>query len=183
MPPKSVSNSSLFVQALADGEALEVPMNEVEFISFADTETMKAIGTRNLNSCTGVMLVSTRGAILAHISPLPIQTTDPHAGEIHVRRKMTELLNLYRDKKEFRLGPETKKTGIVCGIFMGQIALPDQKELIESILLENLEDNPRPKLIPYPITAGGHMQAAGGTVFVDGRHGIPRVYVEDVDQR
>lgn len=158
-------------------------MNKVGFVSFTGAQTQKAIGTRNLNSCTAVMLVSTKGAILAHISPLPGFTTDRDAGEKHVREKMTELLDLYRRQKDFRLGPEMKKSGIVCGIYLGQIAVPDQKQLIEDILLENLEGNPPPRLVPYQINTGGHNQAAGGTVFIDGRHELSKVNVEDKDQR
>ncbi|PWY83898.1 hypothetical protein BO94DRAFT_547541 [Aspergillus sclerotioniger CBS 115572] len=157
-------------------------MNKVGFISFSDDQTKKVIGTRNLNSCTAVMLASTKGAILAHISPLPGPTNDPDAGEKHVREKMTEFVDLYLFKKDIRLGPEMKQSGIVCGIYLGQIAVPDQQRLIESILQENLEDKPRPKVIPYQINVGGHNQAAGGTVFIDGRHPLPKVYVEDKDQ-
>ncbi|KAB8212692.1 hypothetical protein BDV35DRAFT_161476 [Aspergillus flavus] len=175
-------STSLFVQALADGEAVEVHMNKAGFVSFADGQLKRSIGTRNLNSCTAVAFVSRKGAILTHISPLPGPTNDPDAGEKHVREKMTEFLDLYVAKKDFRLGPDVKKSGVFCGIYMGQVALPDQVKFIESILLENLEDNPRPKVIPYPINIGGHSRAAGGTVFIDGRHPTPKVYVEDKDQ-
>ncbi|KAE8352234.1 hypothetical protein BDV28DRAFT_161896 [Aspergillus coremiiformis] len=183
MLPTSVSGHSLLQQALLNREALEVPMNSAGFVSFLDGQRIKSIGTQNLNGCTAVMLVSTRGAILSHISPLPGPTNNPHAGRQHVRENMVNFLELYRDKKEFRKGPEEKKSGIVCGIlYSGKIALPDQGELIASVLLENLEDNPRPKVIPYQVNTDGHSQDASGTVFIDGRHSVPKVYVEDNDQ-
>ncbi|GKZ37206.1 hypothetical protein AbraIFM66950_008663 [Aspergillus brasiliensis] len=175
-------STSIFVQAMADGEAVEVHMNKADFVSFADGQLKRSIGTRNLNSCTAVALVSKKGAMLAHITPLPGPTNDPDAGENHVRERMTEFLDLYVAQKDFRLSPDVKKSGVVCGIYMGQVALPDQVIFIESVLLENLEDNPRPKLIPYSIDLGGHSRAAEGTVFIDGRHPTPKVYVEDEDQ-
>lgn len=175
-----MSQFSLFEQALGRGQAYEVHMNKVGSVSF--DQAPKAIGTKNLNSCSAVMMVSVKGAILGHISPLPTITNDPSAGENHVREMMTEFLEVYRREKDFRLGPEIKKSGIVFGIYLGNIALPDQKELIESILLENVEDNPLPKLIPYEISAGGHGVPQRGTVFIDGRSTPPKVYVEDKDQ-
>ncbi|EDN03328.1 hypothetical protein I7I51_08408 [Histoplasma capsulatum] len=166
-------STSLFVQ---------VHMNKVDFDSFADGQLKRSVGTRNLNSCTAVAFVSGKGVILAHISPLPGLTNDPDVSEKHVRGKMAEFLDLYIGKKCFRLEPNIKKAGIFCGIYMGQIALPDQVKFIESVLLENLEDNPRPRVISYLINPGGHSRAAEGIVFIDGRHPTPKVFVEDTDQ-
>lgn len=173
---------SRFATAVSAGQAVNVPMNKAEFVSFINGG-IKAIGTGNLNGCTAVMIVSMRGAILAHISPLPYPTTDPHAAGNHTREQMGKLLDILRSQKDFRLAPDVKTSGIVCGVFEGTIALPDQKNLIEAILLENLEDNPRPRIRKYNIQDPAVRSAAAGTVFIDGRGPVPKVYLEDVDQQ
>ncbi|KAE8400820.1 hypothetical protein BDV37DRAFT_286318 [Aspergillus pseudonomiae] len=128
------------------------------------------------------MIVSKKGAILAHISPLPFPTNDPQAAENHTREQMGNLLDILRDKKDFRLAPGVKNSGIVCGVFEGAIALPDQKDLIKAILLENLEDNARPRVHRYNIQDPAARSPAAGTVFIDGAGPVPKVYLEDIDQ-
>lgn len=175
MPPQATPGTSVFAQALANSEALEVPMDVIGLVSFSDGQATKAIGTNNLNGCTAMIAVSTNSAVLAHIAPLPGPTNEPYAGVNHVRE------NLYSTK--FRMSPEVKKFSIVCGMHLNEIALPDQKELIRAILLENLEYNPRPKVIPYQISTSGHDLVARGTILVDERDmHQPKVYVEDRDQ-
>lgn len=165
--------------AISSGQALNVPMNKAGFVSFISGQ-QKAIGTSDLNGCTAVMLVSEKGAILAHISPLPFPTTDPNAAENNTREKMGEFLDILNREKGFRLAAGAKNSGIVCGVFDGSIALPSQKDLVETILLENLEDNPRPKILKYQVRQV--RSSAAGTVFIDGRERVPKVYLEDVDQ-
>ncbi|KAI9036325.1 uncharacterized protein KD926_002089 [Aspergillus affinis] len=172
---------SRFATAVSTGQALNVPMNKAGFVSFIN-DGKKAIGTGNLNGCTAIMIVSKRGAILAHISPLPYPTTDAQAAKNHTREQMGKLLDILRNEKDFRLAPDVKTSGIVCGVFEGTIALPDQKNLIEDILLENLEDNPMPRVLKYNIQEPAARSPAAGTVFIDGSGPEPKVYLEDVDQ-
>lgn len=63
------------------------------------------------------------------------------------------------------------------------ITLPSQKDLVETILLENLEDNPRPKVLKHQVQPVDIRSSAAGTIFIDGREEVPKVYLEDVDQR
>ncbi|KAJ9400281.1 hypothetical protein DTO282F9_2749 [Paecilomyces variotii] len=84
-----MSQFSLFEQALGRGQAYEVHMNKVGSVSF--DQAPKAIGTKNLNSCSAVMMVSVKGAILGHISPLPTITNDPSAGENHIKKNSSRV--------------------------------------------------------------------------------------------
>lgn len=71
-----------------NAQILLVDMNEVCFAAF---QQFPAIGTKNLGACSVAIVASKFGAVLAHISPLPHPTADPHAGDNHVRSKMTDV--------------------------------------------------------------------------------------------
>lgn len=70
---------------------------------------------------------------------------------------------------------------MVYALFLGQVGLPSQREFIRDILLENLADH-IPKKYSCEFTVGGHRSDAMGTVFIDGRKGVPKLYVEDVEK-
>lgn len=95
---------------------------------------------------------------------------------------MGEFLDILNREKDFRLAAGVKNSGIVCGVFDGSIALPSQKDLVETILLENLEDNPKPRVLKYQVQPVDIRSSAAGTIFIDGREEVPKVYLEDVDQ-
>ncbi|KAK2768256.1 hypothetical protein FQN54_000108 [Arachnomyces sp. PD_36] len=174
--------ASRLAQALEEDEAVEVPMNKADFVSFVG-DGKRAIGTRDLNSCTTVILASAQGAIMAHISPLPGFTTDPNASINHTRTIMHDFLEIYhRRELEFKFGEATKTPVIVYALFVGQVAMPTQRKFIHDILLENLENNHMPKEYSYDVSVGGHVTPAGGTVFIDGRDGLPKLYVEDEEK-
>ncbi|KAK2763315.1 hypothetical protein FQN54_009951 [Arachnomyces sp. PD_36] len=168
------SDRCLLLQALDVGQVLEVKMNKIDFVSFSPTSPVKAIGTRNLNGCTAVLVVSKLGALLGHISPLPYPTTNPAAGENHMREKMTELWHLLFTvhNKSF---PDPKKAGVVSATLLGSVGLPAQKKLAEDIFKEN--DVPVNTFL-YDAQNSANMSAKG-TVFIDGRQPSPIVYVED----
>lgn len=94
MPFPTISNASLFEDALQSNEAIEVPVGAVDFVSFTSGQPIRTIGTRGLNGGSAVVLVSTKGAILANV-PLPTYSVDePNSGLAHVWRKMIDFLNL-----------------------------------------------------------------------------------------
>jgi hypothetical protein len=165
---------SRFHAALQAQQTYE-PMNEVWFRQFIPNG-IRAIGTRNLNGCTAVAIVSPFGAILAHIPPQPYLTTDPQAGIQNVRAKMMEVVAHYQQNQA--LFPPGRSSLVVGAIFGGSVALPEHISVIRGILHQY---GLVPGLAFYEVTAGGHPTPAKGTVFIDARQGLPLVYVEDRD--
>lgn len=62
--------TGLLSTAIGERRAYNVKMNEVKFLAFGDGG-LTSIGAGYLNGCSVVMMVSKRGAILAHIPPRP----------------------------------------------------------------------------------------------------------------
>ena len=61
------------------GQVIVVPMGGVRLVQF---QSIPAIGTEGLGSCSVVLIASSKGAILAHIPPRPsMDNTDPLAVE------------------------------------------------------------------------------------------------------
>lgn len=157
------------------GQAITVQMNETRFVTF---QQYQAIGTRNLNSCSVVIVASTSGAVLAHISPLSHQTDDPHAGDNHVRammRQVQSLVNHYRSSGYF---PQSENL-IVCAVYQGQIALPSQVTIMQQALAAlGVVPSIRTYIVPTNL-----QNPAQGTVIVIAHEGQPPViYIEDVPQ-
>ncbi|KAL6230755.1 hypothetical protein BDW75DRAFT_221838 [Aspergillus navahoensis] len=167
-----------FSQALADREVLDVKMNGIGSVSFVGSG-LKAIGTQNLNGCMAVIMASTRGAVLAHIPPLPFPTTDPDACINHTRNLMGPFLN--RCRVTFS-DQEIKNSVLVYAMYTGQVAMPAQRDYIHSVFLENLEKNQFPREYSYSVQPGGHTSPEKGTVFIDGRSGRPKLYIENVER-
>lgn len=77
---------------------------------------------------------------------------------------------------------EIKYSILVYAKFDGQVAMPDQRDFIHSVFLENLENNQLPREYSYIVRIGGHTSPEKGTIFIDGRNGLPKLYVEDVEK-
>lgn len=166
----------LFLTALLDEEAEQVGMNEVGFIAF--NARRRCIGTQNLNSCTGVIIASQYAAILAHLAPRPPQAAreDVYAGDRHTSLMMEYVVGLYRQHQNFF--PSEEPSWVVSALWRGQIALPDQKAIIEDRLRQI---NLTPATAYYVvITEPASTSTGKGTIFIDGRGGgFPAIYVED----
>ncbi|KAJ5952177.1 uncharacterized protein N7479_010590 [Penicillium vulpinum] len=171
--------TSRFAEALADDELVDVNMDEVAYVSFVGS-SLKAIGTQNLNSCMAVMMASTKGAVLAHIAPRSGFTNDPDDSINHTRNMMGTFLQ--KCHQVFSIA-EIKHSVLVYAKFDGQIAMPDQRDFIHSVFLENLENNQFPREYSYTVRVGGHSSPGMGTIFIDGRNGPPKLYVEDVEKQ
>jgi hypothetical protein len=59
---------SRFQAAINTGQTYAVGMNHVQLLIF-NLSPVRAIGTRDLNGCTAVAIISPLAAILAHIPP------------------------------------------------------------------------------------------------------------------
>ncbi|GLA56296.1 hypothetical protein AnigIFM63604_007525 [Aspergillus niger] len=123
-------------------------------------------------------MATTKGAVLAHIPPLPGPTTDPNASINHTRELMTTFLGKCQEKFK---GPELKNSVLVYAMFQGQVAMPEQRDFIHSIFLENLEEDQFPREYNYNVHPAGHLNPASGTVFIDGRGDKPKLYVENIE--
>ena len=101
-------------------------MDEIQFQSFHGPIT--AIGTRDLRSCSVVLLASRLGAILTHIAP---------RGDAHAARMMDRFTLIYREKKPVYF-PAENETWVIMGMINqdGQLEMPleDQKKVIDEKL-------------------------------------------------
>lgn len=95
----TMSAPGILAQWQAARQVIVVPMGDVQFVTF---QQMPAIGTRDLGSCSVVVLASAYGAILAHIPPQPARpSADPMAGDNNVRSMMDRVATLYERNKTY----------------------------------------------------------------------------------
>ncbi|PYI02689.1 hypothetical protein BO78DRAFT_389980 [Aspergillus sclerotiicarbonarius CBS 121057] len=88
----------------------DIAMNEVAFVPFR--RELRIFRIQPLNGSTVVVMLSTHGAILANIPPLPYLTHDPNIGLQNLDRRMDEFLALYEEyMAESQGGSECKKKG------------------------------------------------------------------------
>lgn len=151
----------------------EVKIDEVQFQSFHGSTT--AIGTRDLRSCSVVLVASRMGAILAHIAP---------RGDAHAAQMMDRFMQIYQEQKKVYF-PSENETWVVMGMIDqgGQLemGLEGQKKVIDSKLTGmGLGDrkNATYKFKLQPAATSPTFPGKG-TVFVDGKGPKPIVYVED----
>ncbi|KAF2254232.1 hypothetical protein BU26DRAFT_380474, partial [Trematosphaeria pertusa] len=133
------------------------------------------IGTDKLGSCSVILILSPLGAILGHVSPLPDgNTSDRNAGDEHVRSFVGRITGYYRQCQD--LFPANPGSWVVCAVYQGHVALPDQQRIMEMKLREVglTPDTSRTYVVPF---SDSHPDR--GSVFVDGRGDTIQVYVED----
>jgi hypothetical protein len=152
-------------------------MNDIKILRF-DTNDLVSIGTRNLNGCSVVMVVSVHGAILGHIAPRPsFDMTNPTAGDDHATMMMNRMTSIYYENQQYF--PVGSNSWVVCVTFDGEVGLPDQQRIFERALSD--------LRLPYfhrAYPAGGRRDAfpGQGTCFIRYNGNChPPVYVEDVE--
>ncbi|GKZ76113.1 hypothetical protein AnigIFM56816_005088 [Aspergillus niger] len=157
-----------------------VPMNVVRVVSLHE---MFAIGTEGLGACSAIVIASSHGAIVAHIPPRPTASaSDPYAGDNNVRRLMAEVTTLYMRYRDEYFASHTD-TVIVCALYQGAIALPDQVQIMHSALRRL-----GPSVWTYDVP-GNYTNPGQGTVLAIGSRGLAslgllndgraRIYIED----
>lgn len=169
----SGNNESRFRAAVRSRDAKEVAMNRFDGVVFSSTP---CIGTDGLGSCSVVLLVSAFAAILGHVSPRPDNSNlaDADAGDNHIRSFMGNVVNYYNQCAAHF--PASSSSWVVCAVFGGAIALPDQQRIMEDYLRNaglNV-DASQTYQVPY---IAEHVDR--GSVFVDARGDRVRVYVEN----
>lgn len=162
-------------------EVFTVNMNDVQFCDFR--RTVKAIGTRDLKGCHVVIVASKYGAVFGHISPRSGRQApdDPSGGEAHITGQMQRVVAMYEDYKAQNFFPQSDSgTHTIHAVLNGEVALPDQKALIESHLLH--VGLPRPSSFMYnvDILANADTDSSKGTVLLLGHSTPPMLLVEDI---
>ncbi|GKZ32112.1 hypothetical protein AbraIFM66950_001251 [Aspergillus brasiliensis] len=182
MSVPETSNTSPFEDALQSNQAIEVPIGDVKFVSFTAGEPIRSIGTKDLNGGAALVLVSTKGAILANVPLPPYNPLEPQTGLAQVWRKMTAFLNLYKDKVGFFPDADEKRTAVVRRLSSTYQPFREYETNIMSALTSTLGLAMKPRVVSYVVDEGGQIQHTRGCIFIDGRDSIPKVYVEGADQ-
>ncbi|BCR83571.1 uncharacterized protein ACHE_10973S [Aspergillus chevalieri] len=148
-----------------------VPMGGLYFHDFAEKA---AIGTEHLGSCSVVVIASKLGAILAHIAPQPAATNDPFAGDANVRTTMGDVAALYQNKREYF---PSAATIVVCALFRGEVALPDQLNIMTASLRALSLD---PRAISYDVPGDPTIRGKGTVMVMNKREwDRPKIIVEE----
>ncbi|KZF20701.1 hypothetical protein L228DRAFT_284646 [Xylona heveae TC161] len=168
-----MSSFGLLAQSEASGRIRLVAMDDVQFAAFS--QQLSAIGTRDLAGCSVVAITSPYGAILAHIPPVPYATQDPYAGDRHVQEMMIRVQSLYTQHRSYF---PAANTFVVCAVYEGEVALPDQKRIIETHVQQmGLTFRPVHYVTPRNPLNPGHGTVLVDAVNVSGQ--MPAVYIED----
>ena len=147
------------------GEAIDVPMYRQAFISFK--HEYQQIGAQGLGGCSVVAIVSSRGAILAHIPPGDDDSTIQQMQRVH---------RLYRRHKDVMYDAYAF---IITGLQDGEPGLRDIEETIQTYLYHRMRL--QYDITGYEVLWPDHPQRCRngqGTVLVDGRGRHPKLYVE-----
>ena len=172
-------SQSLLAQSVAQCTAYEVVLNEIAFLPFG-AYGLTSIGTANMNGCSAVVVLSKLGAILAHIAPLPHDHVgNPEAGDEHAQSKMDLLKSIYRSNEQYF--PPGSAGWVVCAMFEGVVALPDQQRIFQRALSDlNLPCSLKTYTVAATRACSG-TSPGHGTVFIQENGNNPRVYIEDVE--
>ncbi len=125
-----------------------------------------------------ITVTSQHGAILAHIAPQP-PMTDPqneHAGDENVQALMSQVASLYTQRQTYF---PVADTFVVCAFYEGEVALPDQKRIIEGNISQMGLLQLSSLLYDVPTNRANPGQ---GSTLIDAKEHVgqkPAVYVED----
>lgn len=121
-----------YIQLKDAGHLLEVEMDTVKILLPGGPI---AIGTKNLNSCSGLVVLGEQAIILAHIAPLPPHPLGassqrpvvPGEGEAHFKNMLNKVHGLYNiHKSRF---PAQTTSWAIFGRFEAKIAMPEKLEM------------------------------------------------------
>jgi hypothetical protein len=112
---------------------IEVHMNEIKIAFLSPLHQTRFVITRNLNSSSAVIIISTYACILGHIAPLPEFTNDPEAGNNNTKQLMRDMQTLH---KQFDIYFPTSQSSVVVAEYQGRVALPEQARIIQETLDE-----------------------------------------------
>ncbi|KAJ5374657.1 hypothetical protein N7517_006663 [Penicillium concentricum] len=126
--------------------------------------------TKDLGSCSVLVIASAYGAILAHIPPQPQATNNPTSGDANVQSMMNQVGTLYRDKRQFFSFCRN-------GLFRGQVALPSQLDIMQMSLIGL---GLTTKIISYEVPGNSTIMGKGIVIVIKKRDYVkPKILVED----
>ncbi|KAF2753938.1 hypothetical protein EJ05DRAFT_504535 [Pseudovirgaria hyperparasitica] len=151
--------------------AKAVTMNDFGLVIFSK---IPGIGTDNLGSCSVIVIVSSKGAMLGHVAPRPDDSSedDPYAGNNHVESFMDRMLSKYKKHRK-ALGDSSSL--VICAIYKSSVALLEQQQIMERKLSDKGLSVDLTETYNVP-TGNDHDDR--GSVFVDATSGEIKVYVE-----
>ena len=162
-----------WMTAANEGRLYAVPMGKEKYVRF-EPGSVTCLGTRDLKSCTAVLLVSTTAAVLAHVTP---SCGEPGAkSEDHFGRKMLHFMEIVNaNRRDFQ-----NKGAQSCVAY----AINDDGDWDEEMLRvtkKMFEKNMRVPFekIDYFAPKRGINHPPDGTVLIDPAGGEPKIYVED----
>ena len=167
--------SNLLERLETAGQVVTVQMDEVRFVAF---NQLQAIGTRNLNSCSVVIVASSLGAVFAHIPPLPYVTNDPFAGDNHVQQMMDQVQTLVSSQRSHGYFPQSESL-LICAVYQGDRALPSQMAIMQQALTVF---GVAPIIRTYSVPTNLQNPAQGTVVVLAQNSQQPLVYIEDILQ-
>ncbi|KAK5722192.1 hypothetical protein LTS12_027574, partial [Elasticomyces elasticus] len=168
------------VQLKNAGQLLEVEMDEAKIL--LPGGGLAAIGTRDLNACSGIAILG-RAMILAHIAPLPPhdlgasqqREIEPGEGEAHFESLLLEVQTLYNT--HISHFPNRTTTWAIFGTFEGEIAMPGKLEIARQRF--HAMGLPMRSALYTIGKASERTNPAAGTVLGVLQSGITYLYVED----
>jgi hypothetical protein len=170
----------LLSDAVANGQTKTVGINQHDWTIFYSNNHLKAIGVKGLSACSVIAIVSPHAAAVAHIGPNILGSSNPNSF-IELAQNLTrETVSICTANPT--LFPRESKTHIICATVNNNlITAPEQVRAMyqgaKKLPHSNVQWHYYEQSDPTSIDPQTHL----GTVFVDGRHGTPRVYVEDRD--
>lgn len=164
-----------------ESEKIIVPMNRVAIAFWPSETSVKYLATGGLNGCTGIVIVSPRAGILAHIAPLPPGSTqqtldrNPNTSVDNARVLLQAIIDLYQNNRDKF---DISQTYVVAGVFNNSPAMPDVIRMIQQ-LFARLQ-------LPviwksYPVLSEGLRPEGYSSTVVHAKHRgtMPDVYIND----
>ena len=130
----NLGSTGLFAQAQREKWLCTIAMNDVQFLAFHQS-SISAIRIKDLSGCSVVMITSQHEAILAHIVSWPsmINSQNQHVSDQNAQALMNWVASLYTQQQIYF---SIADIFIVCAVYAGNVALSDQKRIIENNILQ-----------------------------------------------
>jgi hypothetical protein len=168
----------LLSDAVDSDQAKTVGINQHDWTIFYSNKHPKAIGVQGLSACSVIAIVSPHAAAVAHIGPNILGSPDSNSF-IELAQNLTRhTVSICMANPT--LFPTGSKTHIVCAtVNNNTIVAPEQVRAMYQGAKTLPHSNVQWHYYDQSDPASINPQSRSGTVFVDGRQGTPRVYIED----
>ena len=170
----------LLSNTIAINQTKTVGINQCDWTIFSSRKYRKAIGVNGLSACSVIAIVSPYAAAVAHIGPDILGSCNPNSF-IELAQSLTRNTVSICIANPALFPPESK-TYIICATANNYIlTAPEQMRAMYQGVMESPYSNVQWHYYEQSDPSRINHQTHLGTVFIDGRYGPPRVYVEDRD--